>query len=128
MVSEGVDIPRLAVGVYATTTTTELFFRQAVGRFVRWRRGSRRQQAFLFIPDDPVLRSRAFQIADERRHNLRRDPREDDAFEPLGEGAEFDEVSETDGQLSLFAVISATATDAEHTDVPVGSRFVGGGR
>jgi superfamily II DNA or RNA helicase len=34
MVSEGVDIPRLRVGVYATTTT-ELFFRQAVGRFVR---------------------------------------------------------------------------------------------
>ena len=31
MVSEGVDIPRLRVGVYATTTTTELFFRQAVG-------------------------------------------------------------------------------------------------
>ena len=36
MVSEGVDIPRLRVGVYATTTTTELFFRQAVGRLVRW--------------------------------------------------------------------------------------------
>ncbi len=31
MVSEGVDIPRLRVGVYATTTTTDLFFRQAVG-------------------------------------------------------------------------------------------------
>ena len=27
MVSEGVDIPRLRVGVFATTTTTELFFR-----------------------------------------------------------------------------------------------------
>ena len=39
MVSEGVDIPRLRVGVYATTTTTELFFRQAVGRFVRWTPG-----------------------------------------------------------------------------------------
>ena len=36
MVSEGVDIPRLRVGVFATTTTTELFFRQAVGRLVRW--------------------------------------------------------------------------------------------
>jgi len=34
MVSEGVDIPRLRVGVYATTVTTDLFFRQAVGRFV----------------------------------------------------------------------------------------------
>ena len=41
MLSEGVDIPRLRVGVFATTTTTELFFRQAVGRLVRWTRGPR---------------------------------------------------------------------------------------
>ena len=38
MVSEGVDVPRLAVGVYATSTSTPLFFAQAVGRFVRARR------------------------------------------------------------------------------------------
>ena len=31
MVSEGVDVPRLAVGVYATSTSTPLFFAQAVG-------------------------------------------------------------------------------------------------
>ena len=35
MVSEGVDVPRLRVGVYATTARTELFFRQVVGRFIR---------------------------------------------------------------------------------------------
>ncbi len=35
MVSEGVDVPRLAVGVYATSVSTPLFFAQAVGRFVR---------------------------------------------------------------------------------------------
>src|SRR5262249_17830499 len=29
MVSEGVDVPRLAVGVYATTTATPLYFAQA---------------------------------------------------------------------------------------------------
>ncbi len=34
MVSEGVDVPRLSVGVYATTISTQLFFAQAVGRFV----------------------------------------------------------------------------------------------
>ncbi|HET7129409.1 MAG TPA: DEAD/DEAH box helicase, partial [Gaiellaceae bacterium] len=55
MVSEGVDIPRLRVGVYATTTATELFFRQAVGRLVRWTRGTPRQRAWLFIPDDARL-------------------------------------------------------------------------
>src|SRR5690606_11259628 len=56
MVSEGVDIPRLRVGVYATTTTTELFFRQAVRRFVRWTPGIKDQKSYLFIPDDPRLR------------------------------------------------------------------------
>src|SRR3954467_1570858 len=35
MVSEGVDIPRLRVGVYATAARTELFFRPVVGRFIR---------------------------------------------------------------------------------------------
>src|SRR5690606_23938081 len=37
MVSEGVDVPRLAVGVYATSAPTPLFFAQAIGRFVRSR-------------------------------------------------------------------------------------------
>jgi len=105
MVSEGVDIPRLRVGVYATTTTTDLFFRQAVGRFVRWTPGVKDQKAFLFIPDDARLRSRAFQIADQRRHNLRRRQTErfdrDDAALDLG----------NEEQLSLFAALSAVATD-----------------
>ena len=83
MVSEGVDIPRLRVGVYATTTATELFFRQAVGRLVRWTRGLPRQRAWLFIPDDPRLRSYAAGIAQQRRHSLRRDERErDEELEP----------------------------------------------
>jgi superfamily II DNA or RNA helicase len=106
MVSEGVDIPRLRVGVYATTTTTELFFRQAVGRFVRWTPGIQNQKAYLFIPDDPRLRSRAFQIADQRRHSLRR--REQDRSER--DPAELDAMGEEE-QLSLFAALSAVATD-----------------
>jgi len=73
MVSEGVDIPRLRVGVYATTTTTDLFFRQAVGRFARWVPGIRDQRAWLYLPDDPRLRLRAAEIAEQRRHSLRRD-------------------------------------------------------
>ena len=87
MVSEGVDIPRLRVGVYATTTATELFFRQAVGRLVRWTRGLPRQRAWLFIPDDPRLRSYAAGIAQQRRHSLRRDERErDEEAERRGDG------------------------------------------
>ena len=104
MVSEGVDIPRLRVGVYATTTTTELFFRQAVGRFVRWRPGLQRQQAYLFLPDDVRLRRWAAQIAEQRRHSLRRTER-DDTVEELEQR---DHAGEPTDQLSLFAAISAT--------------------
>ena len=53
MVSEGVDVPRLCVGVYATSTSTPLFFAQAVGRFVRARR--RGETASVFLPSVPVL-------------------------------------------------------------------------
>jgi superfamily II DNA or RNA helicase len=35
MISEGVDIPRLRVGVYGTNVKTRLAFRQFVGRFLR---------------------------------------------------------------------------------------------
>ena len=111
MVSEGVDIPRLRVGVYATTTTTELFFRQAVGRFVRWTPGVKNQKAYLYIPDDPRLRSRAFQIADQRRHSLRKREQERAERDP----AALDE--STDGeQMSLFAALSAVATDHQDHD------------
>jgi len=115
MVSEGVDIPRLRVGVFATTTTTELFFRQVVGRFVRWQPGVGRQSAHLFIPDDVRLRAAALDIAADRRHSLRREDRRDgaDGFEEHDADG-FDDVVDPAGgeQLSLFAVISAVATDA----------------
>jgi superfamily II DNA or RNA helicase len=104
MVSEGVDIPRLRVGVFATTTTTELFFRQAVGRLVRWTRGIRGQKAFLFIPDEPRLRARAFSIAEQRRHSLRHEDREVvPRAEPVEEPVEPE-------QGSFFAPISAVPT------------------
>jgi superfamily II DNA or RNA helicase len=108
MVSEGVDIPRLRVGVYATTTSTELFFRQAVGRLVRWTRGVPRQRAWLFIPNDPRLRMHAARVAEQRRHSLRRD--ESDRQVERDE-AELDALPD-DEQMSLFAVISAVATEA----------------
>jgi superfamily II DNA or RNA helicase len=113
MVSEGVDIPRLRVGVYATTTATELFFRQAVGRLVRWTRGVPRQRAWLFIPDDPRLRTHAARVAEQRRHSLRR---RDDASEERPEEAAERDVPEE--QLSLFAAISAVATDGTDAGDP----------
>lgn len=56
MVSEGVDIPRLVVGVYATNKATPLFFRQVAGRFVRTRHPDDDSCAALFIPSvEPLV-------------------------------------------------------------------------
>ena len=114
MVSEGVDIPRLRIGVFATTTSTELFFRQVVGRFVRWQAGRSNQKAYVYLPDDPRLRAHAFSIAEARRHVLR-PPDPDDGTEHAAD-AELDraEVADDAEQLALFAefsVVRAQATD-----------------
>ena len=70
MVSEGVDIPRLRVGVYATAARTELFFRQVVGRFIRRTPAPARQMSHLLLPADARLKALAFAIEEERRHAL----------------------------------------------------------
>ena len=70
MISEGVDIPRLRVGVYATNVKAELFFRQAVGRFVRMIQGIREQEAYIYIPMDPDITKMAKEIQEEREHSL----------------------------------------------------------
>ena len=68
MVSEGVDVPRLAVGVYATATQTPLFFAQAVGRFVRTRR--RGEVATVFLPTVPIILAHASSLERQRDHVL----------------------------------------------------------
>lgn len=116
MVSEGVDIPRLRLGVFATTTTTELFFRQAVGRFVRHTGGAAAdERAWLFIPDDPRLRQWAAGIAEQRRHSLARTQRADEEEgAAVDDAATFGDVApEPDEQLSLFAVLSSQVLDAD---------------
>ncbi|MDQ1248373.1 MAG: hypothetical protein QG597_2745 [Actinomycetota bacterium] len=70
MVSEGVDVPRLMVGVYATSAATPLYFAQAVGRFVRTRRPG--ETASIFLPSVPRLLSHAAELERERDHVLRR--------------------------------------------------------
>ncbi len=77
MVSEGVDIPRLRVGVYATAARTELFFRQVVGRFVRRTLTPSRQMSYLFLPADRRLKALAVQIEEERNHALQMKPDEE---------------------------------------------------
>ena len=81
MVSEGVDIPRLRVGVYATAAKTPLVFRQIVGRFVRTIRGREPEPSWLYIPADPILRDHAATVEQELRHALRPPSEGDEALE-----------------------------------------------
>jgi superfamily II DNA or RNA helicase len=118
MVSEGVDIPRLRVGVYATSARTELFFRQVVGRFIRRSPAPRRQMSFLFLPADLTLKTLAQRIEEERNHAIEQKPAlEDgqldelpqrrasepgDAYEALSSEARPDEAIAVGENLMLF--------------------------
>ncbi|QEV99961.1 DEAD/DEAH box helicase [Microbacterium caowuchunii] len=79
MVSEGVDVPRLAVGVYATSASTPLFFAQAIGRFVRARR--RGETASVFLPNVPQLLELANTMERERDHALDRESDAEDMWD-----------------------------------------------
>ncbi len=131
MVSEGVDIPRLAVGVYATSTATPLFFAQAVGRFVRARR--RGETASVFVPSVPRLLEYAAELEVQRDHVLGRpageagiwseedallaaanraqdgpDALADDAvFQALESAAEFDRVLYDGGEFGRQAAVGS---------------------
>jgi superfamily II DNA or RNA helicase len=85
MVSEGVDIPRLRVGVYATAAKTPLIFRQIVGRFVRTIPGRGLDTSWLYLPADPVLRGHAADVENELSPVLRR-------LGPAGDDELLDEV------------------------------------
>lgn len=104
MVSEGVDIPRLRVGVYATAARTELFFRQVVGRFIRATPGGpRRQMSYLLMPADHRLKALAHEIEVERRHALDLSPSGEE-----DEGEEFDEPEPERGEPGGgFAALSS---------------------
>ena len=112
MVSEGVDVPRLAVGVFATSTSTPLFFAQAVGRFVRARR--RGELATVFLPTVPILLAHAASLERQRDHVLGR-PKKDEAgdvwaeAEALLEQANRSEQA-SDDLLGQFEAVSSEAT------------------
>jgi len=79
MVSEGVDVPRLAVGVYATNASTPLYFAQAIGRFVRSRRPG--ETASVFLPSVPVLLQLAAELEAQRDHVLGKPHREESGLD-----------------------------------------------
>ena len=106
MVSEGVDIPRLAVGVYATSASTPLFFAQAIGRFVRARRTG--ETATVFLPSVPQLLGLASEMEAERDHVLGEPGRKDGFDDELLDRAQ--RAEQASGELEKrFEALSATA-------------------
>ena len=116
MVSEGVDIPRLRVGVYATPARTELFFRQVVGRFVRRTPRPARQMSFLFLPADPQLKELASRVEEERRHALALQPDLEERDAPAERSPAGDGFVALSSNARLDDVISSTTApgDALH--------------
>ena len=105
MVSEGVDIPRLRVGVYASAAKTPLVFRQIVGRFVRTIPGRPAEPSWLYIPADPILREHAAAVQQELRHVLR--PAED---QDVGEFDRAERLATERGEMPSFEPLSADVT------------------
>ncbi|WP_442875185.1 DEAD/DEAH box helicase [Actinoplanes sp. NBC_00393] len=136
MVSEGVDIPRLAVGVYATSASTPLYFAQAIGRFVRARREG--ETATVFLPSVPHLLGLASEMEAQRNHVLgapkekdglddeliERAQKAEDAlgeldkkFEALSSIAELDQVI-YDGTSFGTGARTGTAEEADYLGLP----------
>jgi hypothetical protein len=133
MVSEGVDVPRLAVGVYATSASTPLFFAQAIGRFVRSRRPG--ETASIFLPSVPNLLLLASEMEAQRNHVLGKPHREnegdeeyverrktepselDNAVEYLGADAELDQVI-FDGSSFGTATPAGSEEEADYLGIP----------
>jgi hypothetical protein len=133
MVSEGVDVPRLAVGVYATSASTPLFFAQAIGRFVRTRQPG--ETASIFLPSVPNLLMLASEMEAQRNHVLGKPHREsegdeeyverrksepgdmDNGFESLGADAELDQVI-FDGSSFGTATPAGSEEEADYLGIP----------
>ncbi|MHC9291095.1 DEAD/DEAH box helicase [Mycobacterium sp. LTG2003] len=137
MVSEGVDVPRLSVGVYATSASTPLFFAQAIGRFVRSRRPG--ETASIFLPSVPNLLLLASEMEAQRNHVLGKPHRESDGlddealeaaekrkdekselengFEYLGADAELDQVI-FDGASFGTATPAGSDEEADYLGIP----------
>jgi superfamily II DNA or RNA helicase len=133
MVSEGVDIPRLRVGVYASAAKTPLIFRQIVGRFVRTTPGHAPEPSWLYMPAERALRAHAAEIEDELRHALRRDEpqeefeeqRERRASEP-SPSAEFVPLSaEFAAQMTLFGPPQLAPSPVTPTPAPTSQESPG---
>ncbi len=72
MVSEGVDNSNLAVLLYATNKTTEMYFLQSCGRVIRKTSHEDPITAKVFVPDSPTFRAHIEQLDHQKSYELRK--------------------------------------------------------
>lgn len=114
MVTEGVDIPRLEVLLYASKALTALAIRQGVGRPIRKRTRSDNAVAQIVFPHTVTFRTIADEIDQERRHALKHV--EEKTTAALRDGVE---LSEFFVSPAVDAVQSETLLKGKHVDSAV---------
>ncbi len=110
MISEGVDIPRLRVGVFASNVVTEMYFRQFCGRFVRTTSDRHDREAYVYVPDDHRIRRLAAQITVDVRSALRLRKDDDDPAVLIGAAQRAERASDEGAYTSINAVATESQT------------------
>jgi superfamily II DNA or RNA helicase len=135
MVSEGVDIRRLRVLVYATNVVTDLSFRQIIGRVVRTDTANAPDDAGLVVlPADPRLVAMAEQIRDEAPTRIAAPIVIDEGqpgrttielhgergeFVPLDSTGDIDHIADTSGRIVEAGLLAAAQRYAAATGSPI---------
>jgi len=105
MVSEGVDVPRLRVGVFAKRVTTRLYFIQFMGRLVRLGQGDEGfAPSYCYMPADPRLVAIAKTVEDDIAELV--------VLKPTGGGDE-----EGEGEGGMPPISSVELIDAQNDGV-----------
>lgn len=109
MISEGTNIPRLKVCCYLSQITTELYFRQVLGRVLRTQYAPV-ETGYLIVPSHPRLLEYSNRVAEEVPHYA--------VIKPLGEN-ESDDLFDSNVEMSRHT--QAESTDREKDVQPTQS-------
>jgi superfamily II DNA or RNA helicase len=135
MISEGVDIRRLRVLVYATNMVAELGFRQITGRIVRTDpKNGNEDYGTVILPADPRLMDRAQLILQEMPLAQReplvireprsstttiRGPRDEAGFVPLASTGQLAMITDTSGRSAPADLVAAAKRYIEASGSPI---------
>jgi superfamily II DNA or RNA helicase len=121
-VSEGVDIRRLMVLAYLTNWRTALFFRQAVGRIMRYEGTDADIEAYCFLPQDPELAEHAKTIEQFQAQVLAEHERDD--TDDQGERAKSEFTPEQLSLLNAEAQFDGLTNRGQHHDATRSTQII----